>query len=164
MLLHPFKVTNYDDFRLSTAKLFGNGFATFFGTTRQPPQGQVLAYATDCRVVVRLQMKDSLPESFANEFSEAVFLEHLDDFYVDGQFKTTNYPDFHRTARELFGGVFTTFYGNRRIPYSDEVVAFATDGDVLVRLEMSIPLPESFSNEFGRAIKLHDPEEFYSDK
>lgn len=164
MLLHSFRATNYDDFRRTVEKLFGDGFRTFCGKTRQPPQGQVLIYATDNRIVVRLQMKDPLPESFSNEFSRVVFLEHLDDFYRDGQFRTTNYGDFRRTVEELFGGGFKTFFGNRRIPRADEVLAFATDSNVIVRLEMTVPLPESFSNEFSRATKLNDPEEFYPDK
>lgn len=162
MLLESFKTTNYDDFSRTVRKLFGDdGFSTFFGTTAHPPQGQVLVFATDKRVVVRLQMRDPLPDSFSNEFSRVVFLEHLDDFYRDGQFRTTNYGDFRRTVEELFGGGYKTFFGNRRIPHSDEVLVFATDNRVLVRLEMTVPLPESFSNEFSRATKLNDPEEFY---
>lgn len=67
---------------------------------------------------------------------------------------TTNYDDFRKIVADLFGGGFKTFFGNRRTPHSSHAIVYVTDNQITVRYDAANGLPESFAQEFGRAVPL----------
>ena len=82
-MLNCFNTSNYDDFGKVVKELFGGGYKTFFGHRRRPHDAEVIVYATDNHIVVRLHLKGSLPETFPNEHSRAVAIGDIDEFDVD---------------------------------------------------------------------------------